>query len=67
VVAAASIEVDQGFVNLLNESWKLICAWGRFIGSGFMYLQDHYPEPTWIAIAVIAVVVLLRARRRSAG
>ena len=67
MVTATSIEVNQGFVDLLNQSWKVICAWGRFIGGGFMYLQDHYPEPTWIAIGVIAVIVLLRIRRSSTG
>lgn len=64
---AATIEVNQGFLDLLGESWKVIAAWGKFLWGLLMSAIEHYPTPTVIVIAVLVLFLLIRMRRKKSA
>ena len=63
---AATIEVNQSLLDLLDESWKVIAAWGKYLWGLFMSAIEHYPTPTVIVIAVLVLFLLIRRRKKSA-
>jgi hypothetical protein len=64
---AATIEVNQGFLDLLGESWSVIEAWGKFLWNLLMSAIQHYPTPTVIVIGVVVLFLLIRMRRKKSA
>jgi len=63
---ATTITVNSDLSNLLSESWNVIYAWGRYLGRLSVHLICDYPEPTFAALGVLALLLVVRNRSRKA-